>query len=87
MHAMAFPLTVLFATAACAALAVLAQSARHALTVWGELRHALETCPERQICRITHIELLVRPAPGPAPLRLVSPWAPRQVQPALRAAA
>lgn len=81
-------LNLLFATVAISAVAVLVNSFRRAAAAWGELRHAVETCPERQHCRITHFEIVARPAPEPVPLRPVSRPAPvRRSQPALRAAA
>jgi hypothetical protein len=81
-------LNLLFAAAAISVVVVLVNSFHRATAAWGELRHAVETCPEWQHCRVTHFEIVARPAPQPLPLRLVSRPAPvRRSQPALRAAA
>jgi hypothetical protein len=73
---------LLFAVATFASLAVLAQSFRRGLSTWRELRHALATCPERQVCLITHVAVVTRPAVQPRPLAPFS-----RPLPALRAAA
>lgn len=79
---------LLMGFAALTSLAVLAQSFRRAVFAWGELQHALSTCPERKNCRITRIELIGRPLGEPLAIRQVSRYVrQRSLQPALRAAA
>lgn len=67
-----------------ASLAVLAQAFRGAVAAWGELQHALATCPARRAGRVTVIEFKAIPA-GRAPLRRIRP--PFRPQSDLRAAA
>jgi hypothetical protein len=80
---------LLLGIATCASLAVLTHSFRHALSISGELRHALETCPERKICRVTQIELVATRLPAePQLLRpLRRPARPQPQSHVLRAAA
>lgn len=70
-----------------ASLGALGHSLRRAVSAWGELQHALATCPERRTGRITLIELRAAVPTERTPLRQVRFAGVRRSQPALRAAA
>jgi hypothetical protein len=84
MTPITYSLALLFAASASVAIAVLVQSFRRTIHAWGELHRALAACPERQVVRITRVDLVTRPAHR-QPLSRPAP--PRRQQPALRAAA